>query len=59
MTNAEVDIGEVFGKKITTITWAGDDECVFLLEDMRLLVYIKDGKLLLEAIAEYDLTKQQ
>jgi hypothetical protein len=52
MTTMEVDIGEVFGKKITSITWAGDDMCVIRLEGMKLLVYIKDGKLLLEAIKE-------
>ena len=52
MTTTEVDVGEVFGKKITSITWAGDDMCVIRLEGMKLLVYIKDGKLLLEAIAD-------
>jgi hypothetical protein len=53
----ELDIAEVFGKTIKTITWAGDDMCVFKLNGMKLLAYVKDGKLILDAVSDDHLTK--
>jgi len=47
----EVDVGEVFGKAITAITWAGDDMCVVKLQGgLKLIFYVKDSKLVMEAI---------
>ena len=55
----EVDEGEVFGKAIRAITWAGEEMCVLKLEGgIKVLFYVKDGKLVMEAIMN-DLTNRQ
>ena len=55
----EVDIGEAFGKRIRGMSWPGDDMCVVKLEgDIKLLFYVKDGKLVMETITNDDLTNR-
>ena len=56
----EIEWEQVFGKRLRSIGWVGEDMCVFKFEgDIKVLFYVKDGRLNVEPITNDDLAERE
>ena len=56
----EVDWADAFGKKLRAMSWCGDNEVVLRFEGgIKLYFYVKDNRLMVEALVDESLTIEE